>query len=185
MSKKTIEPKHYNKQKAFVEDVFNIRYSEYHILLDCSPFAIDGIRDYVQRQMNARTLVEYSIVDSLNGVVTFILKKNPELKIKPRDFIVEGSIYCSQLYDCALNQSFLSNHDISFAPTGALTISTFNKEQSLKLFKHLSPFMGTQIKSLKAKLFDDNSGAFSLKTEGDYTIEELVQNLKLRQALIG
>jgi hypothetical protein len=79
---------------------------------------------------------------------------------------------------------FICNHELGFAVNGILTISTFEREQSLKLMKHLASYLGTHIKSIKAKMFDDASCAFRLKLEGSgYNVKDVVEKFRLEEVL--
>jgi hypothetical protein len=78
----------------------------------------------------------------------------------------------------------IDEHAMGFSENGILTFSTLDREQSLKLMKHLAAYLGTHIKSIKAKMFDDNSCAFKVRfVDAKLTVNDVIDQFRLKEVL--
>lgn len=144
------------------------------VVLKCSQNELREVKNLFLAELWVR---ELSAFNNLKGFFTVVLV----CENIPSDFPVD---LARKLLDVSSGLSFIDKHALGFAENGVFTISTINNEQSLKLMRCFAGFLGTSIKSIKAKMFDDNSCAFKVRFIGTHwTTEIVIEKFRLEELL--
>ena len=144
------------------------------VVLSCKVNERRKVELFIREEFN---VIECDALENFEGgkTLVFLCDRLPD----------EFPIYLAEkLWNLMQESDLEKNNDINLNEEGVLTLSTFSKDDSVRLMKHLYAFVGSHVKSIKAKVFDDNSCAFRVKLNSSgNTIDSVIEKFRLKEVL--